>query len=386
MSTLAFILPTAPLVTGGGLVLAQHECGQCKSSHPNPAVLAHANVPPEVVERVVHQLDNPLDIHRLSALCHKFKALAIYVIYGRLLLLLENFGIGDPTEFLRLIRRQGFYWAGPALLPVLFPNLHFPVYEDRMELHVHHASLAISSMAQFLRTAGYRVDGVHATPAAVQTYATETLNYPQFGLTVKRIVRFVKNVDDVEKEIVIFISQSETTGFLSIAEYPTTLFMIYVDGINVNILYLWLTGNSRGLINLAPCRQHPPPPTPHFVQVLSPFFDLKPRLADWPEYRFHFCDHNVNCPLRLRHQLDNRTVSLGCSLDHPDMHAYRQRSPPRAFPSFPLLQPQIRTLCIWRLRCCGSCVVNMPFPAQDLSHRGVYIASDMYIVEPRFRR
>ena len=30
---LQLILPTAPLVTGGGLVLAQHECGQCQSSH-----------------------------------------------------------------------------------------------------------------------------------------------------------------------------------------------------------------------------------------------------------------------------------------------------------------------------------------------------------------
>ncbi|KAJ2921958.1 hypothetical protein H1R20_g15138, partial [Candolleomyces eurysporus] len=377
-SAIVSSLPTAPVnwSVGSGPLLAVQECNQCDEAHPNPSFLSYTDVPPEVVERIIGRVANPIDMHRLSRLCAKFKALAIYVLYGRVRSVLAAFGIVDEREFLRYIRRSGIYWAGPSLLSVVFPDFASDLYDGRLELHVHNNHRVLTGLQDYLSSIGYELNGFHDGARAVDLFTSSVLEYPCFGRTVKRIMRFTKRLSGILKEIIVFVSRSEITGFLSITEYPTTLFMLYVDGISLHVLYPYLTGNGRGLINL-PFPQPPSPVVPSFILALSPSFDLKPHLADWPEYRFHLCEHNAYCPLRLRHQLDNRGLSLGCSIDHPDMRQYRRREPGRIFPPFyARINP---TLCIWRLRCCGSCLANMPFPCQDVSHLGVYIARDMFI-------
>ena len=62
--------------------------------------MTYADIPPEVVEWVLVQVDSPLDMNRLSTLCYKFKALAVYVMYSQLASTLDQFNLGDPREFL----------------------------------------------------------------------------------------------------------------------------------------------------------------------------------------------------------------------------------------------------------------------------------------------
>ncbi|KAJ2911884.1 hypothetical protein MD484_g8535, partial [Candolleomyces efflorescens] len=373
-------LPTAPVnfADGSGPLLSSRSCIECRESHLNPAFLTFTEVPPEVVERILGNVVGPLELQRLSRICSRFRALAMYVMYGRVRSLLHQFGITDDRSFLRRLNHDGMYWAGPSLLRLLFPliNPNALPYGDRLEIHVSNSAFLQAGLFDFLLGCHYTLAEEYHGARRVESFASDELEYPHFGRTVKRILRFTNNVQGITKSVIVFVSKSEITGFLSITEYPTTLFMVYIDGINLHVVYPWLTGNSRGLVNLpfpGPAANANPP----FFQRLSNLFDLKRRISDWPEYRFHFCEQNVNCPLRLRHQLDNRGSSIGCSLDHPDLRPYRRRDPTRIFP--PLFPRQAPTLCIWRLRCCGSCLAGMPFPGQDVSHRGLYAARDMYI-------
>ncbi|KAJ2912580.1 hypothetical protein MD484_g7829, partial [Candolleomyces efflorescens] len=372
-----FTLPTAPvsLSPGSGPLLASSSCTECRDSHLNPVFMTFTDVPPEVVERIIGSVPGPLEIQRLSRLCSRFRALVTYVMHGRVRSLLRRFGVTDDRAFMRRLNRDGIYWAGPSLLPVLFPTLLSLPYTDRLELHVPNKVAVQAGLFDFLRGIGYTLVDEYDGARRLESFVTDELHYPHFGRTLKRVMRFTAQVDGVTRSVVVFVSKSEITGFLSITEYPTTLFMLYVDGINLHVLYPWLTGNRRGLVNLPfPARESVDPP---FLLRLSSNFDLKRRLADWPEYKFHFCEQNVYCPLRLRHQLDNRGSSIACSLDHPDMRPYGRRDPTRISPPFyPRQEP---TLCIWRLRCCGSCLAKMPFPRQDVSYRGLYVARDMYI-------
>ncbi|KAJ2911863.1 hypothetical protein MD484_g8550, partial [Candolleomyces efflorescens] len=366
-------LPTAPvnLAPGGGPLLAAHPCA-------NPTIMSYTNIPLEVLERILGNVSDPLDMYRLSRLCSKFRALAIYVLFGRLSSVLNSFGVIEPQDFLRLLRRFDIYWAGPSLLPVLFPDVTSPC-PDRLELHIQNRPQVLTTLLAHLHTIGYGSDAVHEGQWRVDYFATQHLQYPSFARTVRQIVRLTKQVHGNVKEIIIFVSKSEMTGFLSITEYPTTLFMIYTDGIDFHVLYPSLTGRRRGLINLP--FPHPPAAAtvPPVVSALLPTFDLKVRLTDWPEYRFHLCEHHAYCPLRLRHQLDHRDLSLGCTLEHPDLRPYRPRDRHRSL--VPELIRQKTTLCIWRLRCCASCVGNMPYPAQALSYTGVYIAADLFVMD-----
>ncbi|KAJ2914456.1 hypothetical protein MD484_g5956, partial [Candolleomyces efflorescens] len=351
------ILPTAPVnLTGSGPLLSPSTCRECFDTHLNPVFLTFTDVPSEVVERIMGDIANPLEFQRLSRVCSRFRALAMYIMYSRVQTLLARFGIVSDREFMRYLYREGIYVAGPRLLPVLFPDFHCTVYERRLELHVHNSATVISALFDRIRGFGYALDAEYEGARRVESFASDELGYPHFGRTVKRIVCFTMRINGELMSIVVFISKSEITGFLSIAEYPTTLFMIYVDGINIHVLYPYLTGHRRGLINL-PFPQPRNSDTPSFVRRIAHFFDCQSRLVAWPEYRFHICEQNVYCPLRLRHQMDNRGSYLGCSLDHPDMRPYRQRDPTR----------------------------RMPRPEQDASHRGLYVARDMYIMDPVHR-
>ncbi|KAJ2918801.1 hypothetical protein MD484_g1634, partial [Candolleomyces efflorescens] len=192
----------------------------------NPAFLTYADIPPEVVERILGQVSNPLDMARVSEMCTKFKALAMYVMYGRLSAVIGEFGLGDPREFLRYLRRSGIYWAGPSLLSVIFPNIRIPAYDGRLDLHVDGSHFVQAGLNSVLRNAGYQVTSIQSTPQTIESFALAYLDYPYFGSTVKQIQYFTKNVAGRVKEIVVFVSKSDTTGFLSITEYPTTLFMV----------------------------------------------------------------------------------------------------------------------------------------------------------------
>ncbi|RXW16847.1 hypothetical protein EST38_g9006 [Candolleomyces aberdarensis] len=250
-STVLGSLPTAPvsLVPGSGPLLAVHECAQCDKPHPNPNFLAYTDVPPEVIEHVLGSITDPLDMYKLSRLCTKFKALAIYVLHGRLSKVLDTFGIADKPGYLRLLQRNGIYWAGPALLPVLFPDVASP-YSCRMEIHVHNRPQVLAALIDHLHASGYGSDEMYDGSQKIETFSSQSLKYPYFGRTLRRIWRLTKEVRGVLKEVIIFVSKSEVTGFLSITEYPTTLLMIYTDGINFHVLYPYLTGHRRGLINL----------------------------------------------------------------------------------------------------------------------------------------
>jgi len=50
-------------------------------------------------------------------------------------------------------------------------------------------------------------------------------------------VQLSKVVDGVMKEVIIFISRSRHTRFLSVVEYPTTLLMAYCHELHVWMLY-----------------------------------------------------------------------------------------------------------------------------------------------------
>ncbi|KAJ2915558.1 hypothetical protein MD484_g4828, partial [Candolleomyces efflorescens] len=383
-NTPAFSFPTAPvsLLPGAGPMLAVHDCAACDHAHPNPIFLSHTDIPPEIVEGILGQVANPLDMNRLSRLCPKFKALATYVMYGRLSKVLDTFGISDSREFLRLVRRNDGYWAGPSLLPALFPDvtLQQGPFSNRLDLHLPDRNLVISVFISHLRSLGYSLTST-LSERAVEPFASGTLGYPSFGRTVKRIVRFHKVVAGTDKEVVLFVSRSALTGFLSIVEYPTTLLMVYVDGINLHVLYPYLTGNRRGLVNLPFPQPSSPPRFPPVIQWLLPHFDLKERLTEWAEYRFHLCEQNSYCPLRLRHELDNRGLLLGCTIDHPGLRPYRRREN-HIFP--PFWNRQHRTISIWRLRCCASCLANMPFPDQEINYTGLYVANDMTAADRSF--
>ncbi|KAJ2920487.1 hypothetical protein H1R20_g16607, partial [Candolleomyces eurysporus] len=208
-------------------------------------------------------------------------------MYGRICSILKGFAILNGRKFLRQLRCHGIYWASPSLLPALFPAFCCGAYSGRLELHVRNNQEALSALTVFLCAAGYNVGHTYDGARKVEAFASEDLEYPHFGHTVKRILRFAARFNGVLKEIIVFVSKSRVSGFLSIPEYPTTLFMIYV--ININVLYLYLTGNCQGLINL-PFPQPPSLVIPTFVHLLSPFFDLKSGLVDWPEYLFHLCN------------------------------------------------------------------------------------------------
>ncbi|KAJ2926669.1 hypothetical protein H1R20_g10435, partial [Candolleomyces eurysporus] len=348
------------------------------ASSVNPTFMSYTDIPLEIVEGIIGSVADPLELYRLSRLCSKFRALAIYVLHGRLSNMLKSFGIEDSQEFLRLFRRHGVYCAGPTLLPILFPNVASPC-PHRLELHVHNRPMVLAALVDHLHSTGYGSDELHDGQWGVDYFATQYLEYPGFGQTLRRIMRLTKLVHGILKEIIVFVSKSELTGFLSITEYPTTLLMIYTDGINLHVLYPYLTGRRRGLINLP----FPRPPSavtiPPVLRSLLPTFDLKVRLTDWPEYRFHLCEHNGYCPLRLRHQLDHRGLSLGCTMEHPELRPYRPRHRNRILIPQPI--PLKTTLCIWRLRCCASCIGNMPYPDQPVNHTGVYITSDLFITD-----
>ncbi|KAJ2934232.1 hypothetical protein H1R20_g2860, partial [Candolleomyces eurysporus] len=230
-------LPTAPisLMPGAGPLLALHDCPQCAESHPNPNFLPSPTVPPEVIEGILEHVANPIDMHRLSRLCPKFKALAMYVMYGRVTRLLGEFGLANNREFLRLLRRHAVYWAGPGLLPALFPDYNAGSYGGRMELHSPDRHQALSPIINLLISSGFGVDKIYVGHREVETFASGTLGYPYFGKTVKRIVRLTKQAAGGLKEVIVFVSKSELAGFLSIVEYPTTLMMVYVDGINFHV-------------------------------------------------------------------------------------------------------------------------------------------------------
>jgi hypothetical protein len=252
----------------------------------SPTFLTFTNVPPEIVKNIVAGADDPIELNRMARLCSKFRALAMYVLYGRLCSVLQQFGFADGRRFLRVIRRDGIYWAGPSLLPVLFPGFQCAAYANRLELHIHNKQDVQSSLTAFLCDAGYDLVGSFEGPRRTEAFATQDLGYPFFGRTVKHILHFTMQSNGVLMEVIVFVSKSEVTGFLSITEYPTTLFMLYVDGITINVLYPFLTGHRRGLINL-PFPQPPASNAPAFFRALAPFFDLKSRLTAWPEYIFH---------------------------------------------------------------------------------------------------
>jgi hypothetical protein len=299
------------------------------------------------------------------------------VVFNRLSGVLDRVGISDPRMFLRVLYATGsVFLAGPSLLPVLFPDFDGPAYAKRLELHAPNDSGTLDYLTDHLTGHGFRLQGTDKGGRRVRTLATDVLDYPYFGRTVKNVLKYTKELQDGStSKIYIFVSKSSQSGFLSITEYPTTLFMIAIDGVNLHVLYPELTGNRRALINFPFPRPRAFSRLPSFTHPLANFFDFKARVSDWPQHRDHICNHATSCPLRFRNNLDNRSILLPCTPDHPDF-THRRPPAPGHIRKPTSIFPRQEVLVLWRLRCCGSCSDRMVFSHQNVQFVGDYIAPD----------
>ncbi|KAJ2917641.1 hypothetical protein MD484_g2749, partial [Candolleomyces efflorescens] len=299
------------------------------------------------------------------------------VVSNRLSSVLGAASISDPRLFLRMLYATGsVFLGGPSLLPVVFPDFNAPAYSRRLELHAPDDSRTLDYVTDHLRGLGFSFHSTNKGGRQVRTLATDVLDYPYFGQTVKKVIQYTKALQDCHtSKVYIFVSKSSETGFLSITEYPTTLFMIAVDGVHLHVLYPELTGNRRALINFPFPRPRAFSRLPSFTRPLVNFFECKPRLSDWPQHRVHICDHTTSCPLRYRNNLDNRGIILPCTPDHPDFTRRRPPAPGHIRKPTSVF-PQQEVLVLWRLRCCGSCSNRMAFPDQNIQFVGDYIAPD----------
>ncbi|KAJ2918331.1 hypothetical protein MD484_g2077, partial [Candolleomyces efflorescens] len=357
------------------------DCAACGLRHVDPDYVNLCMIPREMVQEMVGSVLEPMDLYRAASVSSTFKELVTTVLYTRLATRMLDQGFNDPRGFFKFIYRHKIYIAGPGLLPVLFPSgPRIPEFDTRIELHAPDSPTTLSELTAYLVGDGFMTSTVYQSRTELSTLFTTEVPYPHFGRTIKRVLRFVKYlVASGEKIIVlIFVSCSPLTGFLSVVEYPTTLFMIAVDGTALHILYPALTGSRRGLINM------PFPKTlasfrlPAFFATLQPFFDLKENLNAWSDFRHHVCDQNPCCPLRLRTLSDNRSIVLPCSVDHPFMRMYaRARYSPRII----FLPRRQDPFVAWRLRCTGTCMHNMAFPDQEIHYKGRYITSDLHVVD-----
>ncbi|KAJ2924573.1 hypothetical protein H1R20_g12526, partial [Candolleomyces eurysporus] len=357
-------LPVGAGPTGGSPGL--QDCIACGLRHVDPDYVNLCLIPREMIQEMVSSVVDPLDLHRAASVSSTFKELVTSVLYARLTASLVEKGFSDPRGFLKFIYRHKIYIAGPGLLPILFPDCpRIPEFETRVELHSPDCATSVTELTAVLLGDGFKSSDVYEGRVCLLGLFNNDLRYPHFGRTVKKVLRFTKDRAAGGERIVVlvFISSSAQTGFLSVVEYPTTLFMIAVDGISLHIVYPALTGIRRGLINMPFPKTLVSFHTPPFFNALQPFFDLQENLISWPEFRFHICDQNASCPLRVRCLSDNRSIILPCSVDHPFM---RMRQDP---------------FVAWMLRCAGSCMNNMPFPDQEVHYKGRYIASDLHVAD-----
>ncbi|RXW20834.1 hypothetical protein EST38_g5011 [Candolleomyces aberdarensis] len=361
---------TAPVRLGARLGLPESLpvviCRLCNKEHADPGRITLCTLPIEMIEEAVCRVGGPLELHALARVCPTFRRLVMQVIFNRLSSILSRVGIPDSRLFLRMLYATGsVFLAGPSLLPVLFPDFSNPGYANCLELHAPNDSSTLDYLTDHLEGHGFRLQGVDKGGRRVRALATDVLDYPYFGRTVKKVLKYTKDLGDgLTSKIYIFVNKSLQSGFLSITEYPTTLFMIAIDGVNLHVLYPELTGKLRALINFPFPRPKAFSRLPSFTHPFASFFDFKARVNDWKEYRAHICDHSTSCPLRYRTNIDNRGILLPCTPDHPDF-THRRPPAPGHIRKPTSVFPRQEVLVLWRLRCCGSCSDSMAFPQQN---------------------
>ncbi|KAJ2912048.1 hypothetical protein MD484_g8373, partial [Candolleomyces efflorescens] len=368
MNPLLLSTSTAPVRLGARLGLPQTlpvlMCHLCNREHADPGRVTMCTLPVEMVEEATSHVGGPIEMHALALVCPTFRRLAMQVVSNRLSSVLGAAGISDSRLFLRMLYATGsVFLAGPSLLPVVFPDFNSPAYSRRLELHAPDDSRTLDYVTDHITGLGFSLHATNKGGRQVRTVATDVLDYPYFGQTVKKVIRYRKVLEDGStSNVYIFVSKSTQTGFLSITEYPTTLFMIAVDGVHLHVLYPELTGNRRALINFPFPRPRAFSRLPPFTHPLVNFFEFKPRLSDWPQHQVHICDHTTSCPLRYRNNLDNRGIILPCTPDHPDFTRRRPPAPGHIRKPTSIFPRQE--------------VNRMAFPEQNIQFVGDYIAPD----------
>ncbi|TEB32301.1 hypothetical protein FA13DRAFT_1708909 [Coprinellus micaceus] len=160
-------------------------------------------------------------------------------------------------------------------------------------------------------------------------FAGVVLGYQDFGRTVPKIINYERNLSSSSSQAcTVFVNASPHSALTGVLELPTTLFMIYIEDGNLNLLYPHLSLRGKGLINAVEGRLDPPHPALQenfdgwdadahkthmdwFVgNMQSTGFDLKRSLNHFPEFANHQCKVDSSCPATERRHNDGQELRL----------------------------------------------------------------------------
>ncbi|TEB31220.1 hypothetical protein FA13DRAFT_1709678 [Coprinellus micaceus] len=295
---------------------------------------AAKDVPNEVLTRIAYLASQSLrDVWALFSVCAPFRhSIMPTVIWEIIYHLLSTFGLDNPRMFLVELQCVGGVVGGPTLLSAFSPTetdaLAQAGFTNRLEIHIPSTLQAVRVVKKHLASAGYNMEQELDNDDAVG-FAGVVLGYQDFGRTVPKVINYERNLSSSSSQAcTVFVNASPHSALTGVLELPTTLFMIYIEDGNLNLLYPHLSLRGKGLINAVEGRLDPPHPALQenfdgwdadahkthmdwFVgNMQSTGFDLKRSLNHFPEFANHQCKVDSSCPATERRHNDGQELRL----------------------------------------------------------------------------
>lgn len=209
---------------------------------------------------------------------------------------------------------------------------------------------SIARVEKALTEAGFSLEIIVVSPYQIGRWAEQVLGYVKFGITVARIYNYIKyNEDGVLQSCTVYANHSLETGMPSVAELPSTLFMNYVYGGCLTVMYPNLTLRGIGIINNDLDDRDEDWFAAAFAS--SGLFEHVRCLNDVPGYEEHNCVRTLSCPSRVREEFDGISARINLQVMKWGRSPFKTR-----YPYFS-----------WKLKCTASCVDATAFWV-----RGVY--------------